>query len=165
MPPGCHSAMHVMVCEHSVDRLVAVSSCAPSPTPHTGNCLPEEDPAPLPEPWAGQAAPTVRAGSGHVQKGCAIWRDPPGLLNWKKSLITCNCNSAKLIAQPDFHGDRKGCFPAKFQVAFLKSKATGYARKGICQISPAFLFFFFFILLFFKTNHILGTSESSEMLS
>lgn len=52
MLPGCHSATHVMVCEHSVDRLVAVSSCAPSPTRNAGNCLPGEGPALLCPPQA-----------------------------------------------------------------------------------------------------------------
>lgn len=77
-------------------------------------------------------------------------------LKWKKSLIMCNCNFAKLIARPDFHGDRKGCFPAKFQVVFPRSKATGYARKRICQISPAFFFYFlnYFLKLTIFLEHL-----------
>lgn len=36
MLPGCHSVMHVMVCEHSTDRLIAVSSRAPAQLPMLG---------------------------------------------------------------------------------------------------------------------------------
>lgn len=33
MLPGCHSALHVMVCEHGTDRLIAVSSRAQPSSP------------------------------------------------------------------------------------------------------------------------------------
>lgn len=119
-----------------------LSAPVPSPAPRARNCLPEV------------GARTQR------RPQCDRTLQDFQLLKWKKSPTMCHCNSSRLAAWPDFHRDREGCLPAKFQVAILKYEVDGSARKGTCQISPAILFFFFFF-----PNNIIETSKSSEMLS
>lgn len=155
MLPGCHSAMHVMVCEHSPDRLIAVSSWAPAQLPMPG----------MPS-WGGSSSALVcqdrTAGIGSRTQGhlpCARTLQDFQQLKWKKSLTMFTCNSSRLTAQPDFHREREGCLPAKFQVAILKYEVDRSARKGTCQISPAFLFFFS-LTIFLKHLNLLRCCHS-----
>lgn len=103
----------------------------PSRAPCAGKCLPwRNQPCPAgTEPWAPWHLPCDRT-----------WQD----LAAKMEEVSHHVQLELFEAYTDFHRDREGCLPAKFQVAVLKDEVDGSARKGTYQISPAVLWFFFF---------------------